>query len=153
MSVLEKFMAYTGSWRGNNRLQDPNTNTPEDSLATATVIPVLGGRFVRLDYTWEYQGQPQAGSLLIGYEAEAEVVTAHWIDTWHMGDKVMACRGTPGSNGEISVQGSYAVPPGPDWGWRTIIRPQENQSLQIIMFNIWPDGREELAVETDYTRV
>jgi hypothetical protein len=81
------------------------------------------------------------------------LVTAHWIDTWHMGDKVMACRGTPGSNGEISVQGSYAVPPGPDWGWRTIIRPQENQSLQIIMFNIWPDGREELAVETDYTRV
>ena len=92
MNMLEKFMSYTGSWRGNNRLQDPNTNTPVDSPSTATIMPVLGGRFMRMDYTWEYLGKPQAGSLLIGYEAEAEVATAHWIDTWHMGDKVMACR-------------------------------------------------------------
>ena len=153
MSVLEKLIAYSGSWRGNNRLQDPNTNTPEDSPATATLIPVLGGRFMRLDYTWEYLGKPQAGSLLIGYEAEAKVVTAHWIDTWHMGDKVMACQGTINGNDEISVVGSYAAPSGPDWGWRTIIRPQAGQSLRIVMFNISPDGQEALAVETDYTRV
>lgn len=153
MSVLEKLMAYTGSWWGNNRLQDPNTNTPEDSPATATIIPVLGGSFIRIDYTWEYQGKPQAGSLLLGYEAEAEVVTAQWIDTWHMGDKVMACRGAVSNSGEISVRGSYAAPPGPDWGWRTIITPHEGQRLRIVMFNIWPDGQEGLAVETDYTRV
>lgn len=153
MSMLEKLMAYTGSWRGNNRLQDPNTNAPEDSLTTATIIPVLGGQFIRMDYTWEYLGKPQAGSLLIGYEAEAEVVTAHWIDTWHMSDKVMACRGGASNNGEISVLGSYAAPPSPDWGWRIIITPDEGQRLRIVMFNILPDGQEELAVETDYTRV
>lgn len=153
MSVLEKLMAYAGSWRGNNRLQDPNTNTPEDSSATATLIPVLGGRFMRLDYTWEYLGRPQTGSLLLGYEADADVVTAHWIDTWHMEDKVMVCRGTANGNGEISVLGSFAAPSGPDWGWRTVIRPQANQSLHLVMFNISPDGQEELAVEMDYTRV
>lgn len=153
MSVLEEFMSYIGSWRGNNRLHDPNTNAPEDSPATATIIPVLGGRFIRMDYTWEYLGSPQAGSLLIGYEADADVVTAHWIDTWHMQDKVMACRGTTNDNSEISVVGSYGAPPGPDWGWRTRIRPQANQNLRLVMFNISPDGQEELAVEADYTRV
>ena len=116
------------------------------------ITPILDGRFVRMDYTWEYQGKPQAGSFLIGYEMEVEKVTAHWIDTWHMGDKVMACQGTVSNNGQISVLGSYAAPPGPDWGWRTIITPGEDQSLRLIMFNISPDGQEDLAVEADYTR-
>lgn len=143
-------MAYAGSWRGNNRLQDPHTNAPDDSPATATITPILGSRFIRLDYTWAYQGSPQEGSLLIGYEAEAGVVTAHWIDTWHMGDKVMACRGNASKSGEISVLGSYGAPPGPDWGWRIIIRPGEGRRLHVVMFNITPDGDEMLAVETEY---
>ena len=154
MSGLEALRACTGSWRGNNRLQDPHTNAPEDSPATATITSILNGRFIRLDYTWEYQGTPQAGSLLIGYEAEAEVATAHWIDTWHMGDKVMACRGSiTNASGEITLLGAYAAPPGPDWGWRTIITPHQGQSLRLVMFNITPEGQEVLAVETDYTRV
>jgi hypothetical protein len=70
-----------------------------------------------------------------------------------MGDKVMACRGAVSNRGEISVLGSYAAPTGPDWGWRIVITPDEGQSLRIVMFNISPDGQEELAVETDYTRV
>ena len=152
MSMLEKLMSYTGSWRGNNRLHDPTTNAPEDSPATATITSVLGGRFIRLDYTWAYQGNPQAGSLLIGYETEADVVTAHWIDTWHMGDKVMACRGAISDSGELSVLGSYAAPPGPDWGWRTIITPREGQRLRMVMVNISLDGQEYLAVEADYSR-
>jgi len=153
MSTLKTLMASRGSWRGNNRLQDPHTNAPEDSPATATITPILDGRFIRLDYTWAYQGSPQAGSLLIGYEAEAEVITVHWIDTWHMGDKVMACRGTISNSGQISVLGSYAASPGPDWGWRMIITPDEGQGLRLVMVNISPDGQEALAVETDYTRV
>jgi hypothetical protein len=74
-------------------LQDPNTGKPEGSPSTVTVTPVLAGRFIRVDYTWSYRGEPQEGSLLVGYEPKTGEVSGHWIDTWHMGRIAMNCRG------------------------------------------------------------
>jgi hypothetical protein len=152
MSALLALIACTGTWQGTNVLQDPETNLPEESSASALVTPVLGGRFVRVDYTWGYRGTPQAGSLLIGYDAKASIVSAYWIDAWHNGDKGMLCQGAFATNGEITVRGSYAAPPGPDWGWRTVITPNGGTALRIVMYNIWPDGKAELAVEANYAR-
>jgi hypothetical protein len=149
MSILDGLAACAGSWRGTNKLQDPHSNVDEDSPATATVTPVLGGRFVRLDYTWGYKGAPQEGSMLIGYDTKTDTATAHWIDTWHMGNQVMALAGPGGP--ALAVRGTYAAPPGPDWGWRIEITPGEG-TLRMVMFNIWPEGKEELAVEAVYER-
>lgn len=151
MSVLDPLIACAGSWRGTNRLHDPNTGQPEDSPSTVAVTPLLGGRFVRLDYSWSYQGKPQEGSLLIGFDRKAETLTAHWIDSWHMGDKVLASSGPVPDGPTIALRGSWAFPPGPDWGWRTDVTPGD--TLRIVMWNVWPDGnREDLAVEASYTR-
>lgn len=110
---------------------------------------MLGGRFIRLDYDRAYGGAGQQGSFLLGHEADTAAVTAHSIDTWHMGDNVMACRETAEPGGAISVRGSYAAPPGPDW--RTVITPGE-RSLRLVMYNITSEGREDLAVEANYKR-
>ena len=149
MNALDCLIACTGNWRGTNTLQDPNTGKPEESPATAAVTPILDGRFVRLDYTWGHQGEPQAGSFLIGFEKQSDAVTAHWIDSWHNGDRVMVCEGPRPNGPAIEVRGTYPAPPGPDWGWRTEITPDGERSLRLVMFNVWPDGeREELAMET-----
>jgi hypothetical protein len=111
---------------------------------------VAQGKFVRLDYSWGYEGQAQAGSYLFGYEKQRGAVTAVWIDSWHMGDKYMACEGT--ANGVIDVRGSYAAPPGPDWGWRTVIEPEKEAAFRLLMYNISPEGEEALAVEAVYHR-
>jgi hypothetical protein len=151
VSILETLSTCAGSWRGTNTLLDPHNDIKDESPATATVAPILGGRFVRMDYTWGYQGKPQEGSLLIGFLANAGTVTAHWIDTWHMSSQVMACTGESPSGPAITVRGSYAAPPGPDWGWRIEITPGGDE-LRLVMFNIWPEGKEELAVEASYRR-
>ncbi len=127
----------------------------DESPAGAEVTTLLGGRFVRMDYTWAYHGTPQEGSLLIGFTSGPAVVTAQWIDTWHMGERVMSCRGTADPDGSIVVRGTYAVPPGADWGWRIVLRPDDGQAIQLVMYNLRPDGSQEvaeLAVEADYTR-
>jgi hypothetical protein len=52
------------------------------------------------------------------------------------------------------VRGSYAAPPGPDWGWRTDVTPNAER-LRVVMHNVWPEaqgGKEELAVEAVSTR-
>ncbi|MBO0720320.1 MAG: DUF1579 family protein [Blastocatellia bacterium] len=151
MDPLNGLLGCAGIWRGTNRLEDPHIKSPEDSFATALVSPILGGRFVRIDYTWIFYGDPQEGSILFGYEKKSDLVTAYWIDTWHLNDKVMICTGVP-AEGELNVLGSYAPPTGPDWGWRIIVTPNEGKTFIIKMFNVEPEGRELFAVESQYRR-
>ena len=70
-----------------------------------------------------------------------------------MGDKAMVCAGPRPDALTLAVQGSYAAPPGPDWGWRIEITPEPAGALRIKMYNIWPGGAQEaLAAEATYTR-
>ena len=152
MNALDHLAACAGEWRGTNRLHDPRTGRPEDSPSTARVTPVLHGWFVRFDYTWGYQGTPQEGSLLIGMDPKAGSATAQWIDTWHMGRAVMSCVGTARDGQAFSVRGSYAAPPGPDWGWRIDVDMSHPRMLRLTMTNISPEGTETIAVEASLTQ-
>lgn len=152
MSPLNALSACAGSWRGTSTLQDPHNGIAAESPSTATVNSVPGG--VRLDYTWSYQGKSQQGSIRFGTDGEAGAVTARWTDTWHTGGQPMACSGPKPSGTTLSVRGTYAAPPGPDWGWRIDVTP-DKENLRIVMYNVWPQeqgGKEELAVEVTYAR-
>ena len=148
---LDRLAACAGRWHGVNTLHDPHTGGPVDTPGTATVTPLHGGRFVRLDYTWSYDGRPQEGSLLVGYQTTPEVATAHWIDSWHMGEQVMACAGRLTDAGGVRVLGAYAAPEGPDWGWRIEVTPDAGRALRLVMHNLSPGGAEEPAVEAAFT--
>ncbi len=151
MDPLVTLGAAAGRWHGQSTLHDPIRGAAEVTDSTVTLTPLLGGRFARLDYTWSYQGEPQEGSLLIGHRPKAGVVSAHWIDSWHMGRDVLACTGTVAADGSIAVRGSYPAPTGPDWGWRITVRATPD-TLTITHTNIEPEGAESPAVESSYTR-
>nr|WP_303652697.1 DUF1579 family protein [Paludisphaera mucosa] len=148
---MESLAGDAGEWSGTNTLQDPNTGKPEESPSTAGLTPVLGGRFVRLDYTWAYQGKPQEGSLLIGFDPESAEASGRWVDTWHMGRKVLDCHGTASADGAVVLRGSFAAPPGPDWGWRIEVA-SGGDGLRIKHVVIDPDGKEDPAAEGVYPR-
>ena len=152
MSALNRLAACAGRWRGSNRLHDPHSGKPEDSASTAVLTTLLGGQFVRLDYDWSYRGARQEGSLLIGCQSDLDRTTVHWIDSWHMSDAVLDCTGVVDESGDIDVRGSYAAPPGPDWGWRIVIRPSDPGALHVVMHNVTPAGEEALAVEATFAR-
>jgi hypothetical protein len=63
----------------------------------------------------------------------------------------MVCTGLIDKYGLVDVLGSYSYPPGPDWGWRITLSPGEDE-LEMRMFNIHPEGQEDLAVEASYRR-
>lgn len=152
---LDALVSCAGAWKGTNILHDPHTKQPEESAATLQIAPILDNRFVRLDYTWSHQEKLQEGSLLIGFDPGTHTISGHWIDTWHMGHAAMICLGPEPESGTLKLVGSYAAPPGPDWGWRIEITAASGvDALRITMHNIWPDAeREERAVEAVYTRI
>jgi len=151
LSPLNALAACAGTWRGTSTLQDPHAGIADESPSTAVVTSGPGG--VRLDYTWFYRGKPQQGSIMLGADAAGKV-TARWTDTWHTPDGPMTCSGPKAEGRTLSLRGSYAAPPGPDWGWRIGVTP-EGEKLRVVMHNVWPDeqgGKEELAVEAVYAR-
>jgi hypothetical protein len=55
MNILETLSMSSGNWQGMSQLQDPYTNSLEDSASKLTITPILKGKFIRIDYTWAYR--------------------------------------------------------------------------------------------------
>jgi len=149
---LHLLSAFSGEWAGMNQLWLSPTEDSKESPATLTLAPTLKAKFIEVKYTWAFADTPQEGLLIIGYQPKRELATATWMDTWHMGDQVMACQGTLTTEGNLNVRGAYPVQTGPDWGWRIILEPASDQKLNLIMYNRFPTGEEELAVKVAFSR-
>jgi hypothetical protein len=149
---LDSWSGLAGSWRATYSLRgDPSFEG--DSASDATVVPMLGGRFVRIDYTWIDRGRPQTGALLIGFEPQPGLVTMVWTDTWHNGPRMLISTGSLGADGTIDVRGAYPTGPGsPDWGWRTRLETT-GTTWTMTMFNVSPESEETLAVSAAYEGV
>lgn len=158
MTGLEALAANAGRWKATYQLRgDPSFEC--DTPTTATLTPILGGRFVRIDYTWDEEDVlqehgPQEGSLLVAYEPGTEpepgVATVAWIDSWHNGGRIMLCPGVLLDGGVVDVRGTYPDKPEyAGWGWRTVLTPGD-ATWSMTMYNTAPDGEEALAVLAEY---
>lgn len=153
MSIPVKFQQLVGDWKGRNRLHLGEWGpTPlHESVSTATVRERIGGQFLEIAYTWEYDGKPQEGVMILGGDYKTDAVNAFWTDSWHMAHNLMLCEGTESADGIVSVKGTYKVEGHPDWGWRTEIFATDN-GFEYKMFNVTPEGEESIAVEMDMAR-
>lgn len=145
-------MGLTGKWKGTNKLYlSSDRESMRQSDTSAAVSLKSNGQFLGIEYTWSYNGEPQEGLLVIGSDAKSDATQVVWTDSWHMSHKFMVCDGRADEDGSVNVKGYYQVPGHPDWGWRTQIIP-EDASFKLVMFNVSPEGEEELAVESSFVR-
>ncbi len=154
MDIPAGFEQLTGEWRGTNRLWHgwlPDESAKE-SESTATVSFEAKENFLSIRYRWAFEGENQEGLLVLGCEKDSLTVNAFWIDSWHMSENFMHCTGRVENNGILSIKGFYAVPEHPDWGWRTVIETENEDSFKFVMYNVSPEGKEDLAVESVYSR-
>lgn len=146
MSIPNPLIAAVGKHAGISRLYLPGDPLRE-SPSRAQVDLIARGKFLALNYEWVFEGEPQAGLILIGLEHEGGPAGAGFVDSWHMGDKLMDCRGTETAKG-LSVLGHYSVEGSPDWGWRITV--ERDPGLRVAMYNVMPEGGEELGFELVY---
>ena len=153
MSVNDDLARYVGTWSGTNNLHLSWPDGPHTQSESQLNVSLKANKqFVAFEYTWEYEGKPQEGLLLVGGDKRSDAVQTVWTDSWHSSHTFMVSDGKVNGDGSISVKGFYKVDGHPDWGWRTDIVPA-GENLRIVMYNVSPDGDEELAVETEYRRV
>ena len=152
MSVRDDLAKCAGRWTGTNKLYFEGAEGPvRQSQSTLNVSLKANGQFVAFEYTWAYEGEPQEGIILLGCDKNSDAVQTVWTDSWHSSHTFMLADGTVSKTGEISVIGYYKVEGHPDWGWRTDVIPHD-EKLRIVMYNVSPEGDEQLAVQTDFVR-
>ena len=151
---FDKFSAaLVGKWQGNNQLYlNPPPAPPVSSSSALSISPVAGGNFLQLDYNWTFEGEEQTGVLLLGYSSEDDTATVAWADSFHMSARIMFCTGTAATDEAVKLHGTYSAPPGPEWGWRIEIQSVSEKELKIVMYNVSPEGSEDLAVQIDCAR-
>jgi hypothetical protein len=152
MSVPESLASLCGDWKGKNRLNLAWLPDPiRESDSKASVSLRSNRQCLEIAYTWAYEGEPHEGLIILCGNGRTDSMNAVWTDSWHSANVLMLCGGTVDKNGRLNVMGHYGVPDHPDWGWRTEIIANDS-SFKYFMFNISPEGIEEWAVESEFTR-
>lgn len=151
MAISPALASLVGRWSGDNTVWlEPGTD-PLRSSASADVSLEAEGQALSMRYVWAEGGKAQSGVLLLVGDATLTAWAGAWTDSWHYANQLMDVRGA-GDGNSVSVRGSYAAPPGPDWGWRLVLEPGDADRCMLRMHNITPDGEEALAVEMQLTR-
>ena len=140
-----------GTWTGSYQLWTNPGAPPIESPTRLAVAVKASGRYATLSYDWLHDGKACDGVLVVVLNGSGRSATASWVDSFHMSDGFLVSRGTVAGS-RVDVRGSYAAPPGPDWGWRTIVEADALDALRVLMYNITPDGQEAHAVEAVYRR-
>lgn len=154
MIISESFGKLIGRWSGTNRLHlSWMPESPFESASNALISFSAQRKFLKIEYDWIYDEKLQDGLILVGNEKNSDAIKTFWIDSWHMSDKLMISEGRADESGNISVKGFYQVPEHPDWGWRTVFEMENENSFKMTMYNVSPEGAEDLAVEAVYERI
>lgn len=150
MSVTENFKKLVGMWDGSNRL----TMSPEDPIRESESVACVGleanGKFLKINYEWSFDGIQHEGLMIYGFGKDSKI-TSVWIDSFHQSGDFMNCVGTIEGD-KISVKAHYTQPEYADWAWRTNVEYHDENSFSFTMYNVFPDGKEMVAVEAKFER-
>ncbi len=143
MAIPGGFVTLVGAWTGNKAVIEPGEPRHEGPC-DATIAKAMRDEFLEVRYAWSYEGEPQAGLLLL--TSDGDEARAVWFDSWHNAGTWMTLSGAVTAAGAVGLRGSYPVEGSPDWGWRVALRAQA-AAFEIDMYNVTPEGEEEIGVE------
>ncbi len=142
-----------GHWEGTKKLWlAPGKSKCECSI-TANVTDSVLGRSAVIAYSWLLEGVRQEGHLLLTTDFGKGAVQAAWVDSFHKSTGIMILKGEFTANNTIDLMGHYSDSKGPDSGCRMIIREPDDRTLDLIVYNVIPTGKEQLAIEVRLSKV
>ncbi len=141
-----------GKWTGVKKLWLAPGKSVCESDISAEVNETAMGRSAVIEYSWSLEGERQEGHLLLAADYGKGNVQAAWVDSFHKSTGIMVLKGQFTSPDTIDLMSQYSTASAPGWGWRMVIRAQDDHHLELINYNVTPEGEELLTIEVKLKR-
>lgn len=138
-----------GTWVGTNGMRMLPDDPFDPSPASASVSLGANGHAVVITYSWIRDERPQTGVLLVSSSdpADADPLTAVWLDSWHQNPAWMHCTGDIDDTGCLHLVGRYD---GGGWLVHVDAGP-DRDGLRIVMDNVIGDEEPYPVVQALYS--
>jgi hypothetical protein len=143
--------SLAGSWTTRTRAWMGPDEPPMEGIGACEQKMILGGRYLRQEYTGEMMGEPFTGINLIGYDNHTGKYVSTWIDSMSTG--IYCFEGTADAGGKnITQECCYDDPVRGPMSWRSVTRIVDDRTLEYEMFLTPEGGKEERASVMTVTR-
>lgn len=133
---------------------DPDGDQPEMKSKGKDVSEmILGGRYLKSDFSGNMMGMPYSGTGLHGYDNTKQKYVSVWADS--MSTAVTVSEGTIDESGRIiTYNGEYACPieGGKIKKFRQVLTIKDADHHEFEMFQPGPGGKEFRGLYIKYTR-
>lgn len=143
--------AFEGTWKAVISSWMAPGAPPSMSEGTMTNRWVLGGRWLRQEYSGTFMEMPFDGLGYFGHDNIKQQYVGTWMDT--MGTGMMVSSGSYDAGAKaFAMTGSFTDPTGAEKKTREVIKIVSNDKHTMEMFGPGPDGKEYKMMEIVYTR-
>ena len=137
---------FTGHWDATATMWMMPGAPPSTSKNTVDGTPMMGGRFVRLDYKGTMMGQPFEGMQITGYDNIKKTYTTFWIDNSSTSFYLLEGPYDPAKKAFVQT-GQWADPMGGTTPVRAVITIVGPNEYLYENYMTLPDGKEFKSLE------
>jgi len=147
----QRLAKLEGSWETTTRAWMASGRDPVASTGTCEQKMILGGRYLRQDYSGEMMGQPFSGINLIAFDNHTQKYRSTWIDSMSTGIYLFEGEASPNRK-TITQECRYDDPVKGPAVWRSVTKFVNPDTIEFEMFIKPKRGREEKMMEMTVTR-
>ena len=147
--IHAQLMKRAGTYTTKMTFSTPGSE-PQESTGTATLKPILGGRFLEEKNSGDSFGQPSAGLRLYGYNNGSKQYEAIWI--YDGSTAFLVLDGSSNDNGKtVRYTGAFLGPGGAKQTLRVAIEQIDTDHFVVRLLGEGPGGATA-TLATTYTR-
>jgi len=147
----ELLKQMTGDWNAKMTCNFPGTEGPIETSGTYSAKLDVGGFFLIGEFKSEFFGQPFQGHSITGYNQFEKKYKGVWVDS--MGPFLYHTEAEFSQDGKTYKE--TMTGPGPDgkpMKFRSVIDIKDDDHMQMTMFIVGEEGKEQKMMEIEYTR-
>ena len=141
-----------GSWATKTKAWMDSTQPPMESTGTAEQTMILGGRFLRQEFTGDMMGSVFTGIGFTGYENRSKKFVSTWMDS--SSTDLLYMEGTGSADGKtITLESRYYDDPirGP-MKWRSVTKVVNDRTWLFELYGVGKNDNAWKMLEITYTR-
>ena len=138
-----------GNWTAKTSFVMDPSGPPMTGQGTMSVKWVLGGRYIKSDFSMDFMGQPFQSIGYTGYDIAHEQYISTWMDT--MSTKITSTTGDMDENGTLTLTGIATTPMG-DNPMKIVSTKIDENTVTDNFYDQMPDGSWFNSATITYTR-